>query len=180
MPSELVEHLRAHALRTDGPFTLRSGLVSDWYLDARLTTFDGPGGLLVGREVLGLLDDRVTALGGMTLGADPIAVSTAVVGAQQGRPLRAFSVRKQAKEHGAGGRIVGPVAPGDRAAVLEDTTTTGGALLEAVEVIVSAGIDVVQAIVLVDRSEGAAAALLAARGIPLAVVATPADLGVRA
>ena len=180
MPSDLVEHLRAHALRTDGPFTLRSGLVSDWYLDARLTTFDGPGGLLVARAVLGMLDDRVTALGGMTMGADPIAVASAVVAAQQGRPLRAFSVRKQAKDHGAGGRIVGPVAPGDRVAVLEDTTTTGGALLEAVEVVAAAGIDVVQAVVLVDRSGGAVAELLAGRGIPLAVAATPGDLGVTA
>jgi orotate phosphoribosyltransferase len=180
MPSDLIEHLRAHALRTDGPFTLRSGRVSDWYLDARLTTFDGAGGLLVGRAVLGLLDDRVNALGGMTLGADPIAVSTAVIAAERGRPLRAFSVRKKAKDHGAGGRLVGPVAPGDRVAVLEDTTTTGGALIEAVEVVTAAGIDIVQAVVLVDRSGGAAARLLAERGIPLAVVATPGDLGVTA
>jgi orotate phosphoribosyltransferase len=180
MASELVDHLRAHALRTDGPFTLRSGRVSDWYLDARLTTFDGSGGVLVGDAVLGLLDDRVTALGGMTLGADPIAVATAVIAAQRGRPLRAFSVRKQEKDHGTGGRVVGPVGPGDRVAVLEDTTTTGGALLEAVDVITAAGIDVVQAIVLVDRSEGAAAGRLADRGIPLSVVATPVDLGVEA
>ncbi|MGB5730347.1 MAG: orotate phosphoribosyltransferase, partial [Acidimicrobiia bacterium] len=74
---QLVEHLRDHAVRTDGPFTLRSGATSDWYIDARQTTFDGAGAILVGRAVVEALDDEITAVGGLTMGADPIAVSAA-------------------------------------------------------------------------------------------------------
>lgn len=176
--SELAEHLREHALRTDGPFTLRSGAVTSWYLDARQTTFDGAGALIVADAVLEVLDPAVRALGGMTIGADPIAVATATVATLRGRPLRAFSIRKQAKEHGAGGRLVGPVAPGDVVAVLEDTTTTGGALREAVEVAVGSRLRVAQAIVLVDRSHGTAERLVTGMGITYAALVRPQDLGV--
>ncbi len=171
----LIAHLVSRALRTDGPFTLSSGEVSDWYLDGRQTTYDGEGGRLVGRCVLTVLDEDVTAVGGMTMGADPVAVATAVLA---DRPLKAFSIRKQVKGHGAGGRLVGPIGPGDRVAVVEDTVTTGGAMVEAVEVLRAAGIDVAQAIVLVDRSAGTAARRLAGLGIPLVALATPEELGV--
>ncbi len=174
----LVDHLRTHALRTDGPFTLRSGEVSDWYLDGRQTTFDGAGAVLVGRAVLAALPDEVTAVGGMTMGADPIAIATAVEGARRRRPLRAFSVRKDPKGHGLGGRLVGPLRPGDVVAVVEDTSTTGGALSEAVDVLQEAGHAVVLAVALVDRSDGAAATLLGDRGVPFVALVTPADLGV--
>jgi len=174
----LVAHLRAHALRTDGPFTLRSGAVSTWYLDARQTTFHGEGAGVVARSVLGVLVAGVEAVGGMTLGADPIAVATALVGTAAGRPLRAFSIRKAEKEHGAGGRLVGPVAPGDRVAVVEDTTTTGGALLEAIDVLEAAGVEVLQAVALVDRSGGSVASRLRARHIPYVALVLPEHLGV--
>jgi orotate phosphoribosyltransferase len=179
MAVELLDHLRTHAVRTDGPFTLRSGTVSSWYLDARLTTFDGEGAIAVGRAVVEALLPEVSAVGGMAQGADPIAVAAAVTATLGGRPLRAFSVRKTAKEHGAGGRLVGPVTTADRVAVVEDTTTTGGALLEAVEVIAEAGIAVVQAVALVDRSGDVVAAALAAAGIPYRALLSPSDLGVR-
>ena len=176
----LLEHLHDHSLRTDGPFRLRSGAVASWYLDARQTTFDGDGAWLVAEAILEVLDPEVEAIGGMTMGADPIAVATAVVAAHYGRRLRSFSIRKEAKEHGAGGRLVGPVESGDRVAVLEDTTTTGGAFLEAVKVAVASELHVVQAITLVDRSRDFVEGRMAESGIPYVALITPADLGVEA
>lgn len=175
---DLRSHLRTHAVRTDGPFTLRSGAVSDWYIDARQTTLDGAGATLVGEAILRLLPPNVTAIGGMTMGADPIAVSTAVVANLNERKLTAFSVRKQAKDHGTGGRVVGPVHPGDEVAIVEDTTTTGGALLEAIEAAREFGLTVEIAISLVDRSSGAVAAAMAGEGVRYQALFTPRDLGV--
>lgn len=174
----LVEHLRRYAVRTDGPFTLRSGATSDWYIDARQTTFDGAGALVVGTAVAEVLEPQITAVGGLTMGADPIAVATAAVAAAEGRPLRAFSVRKEAKDHGTGGRIVGPVGTDDVVAVLEDTTTTGSAMFEAMEALVEAGISVAQVITLVDRSSGVAAGKARDVGVPYVALVTPSDLGV--
>jgi orotate phosphoribosyltransferase len=176
--SHLIEHLREHAVRTDGPFTLRSGETSDWYIDARQTTFDGLGAILVGEAVLSVLDSEVTAVGGMTMGADPIAVATAMAGARARLALRSFSIRKEAKDHGTGGRLVGPVASGDVVAVVEDTTTTGSTLIEAIEVLAGAGVTVTQAIVVVDRSGGSASEVLAGEGVPLVALVTAVDLGV--
>lgn len=176
--SDLFRHLIEHSLRTDGPFRLRSGIESDWYLDARQTTFDGRGAWLVAEAVLAALASDVHAVGGMTMGADPMAVATAIVGAKRGRALRSFSIRKQSKDHGVRGRLVGAVAPGDRVAVLEDTTTTGGALAEAVDVAHGHGLVVRQAIALVDRSDGSAARLMSERGVPYIALVRPEDLGV--
>lgn len=174
----LIEHLRDHAVRTDGPFTLRSGEVSDWYIDARQTTFDGWGAILVGEAVLAAVDPDVTAVGGMTMGADPIAVATAMSAARARRPLQSFSIRKESKDHGTGGRLVGPVVVGDVVAVIDDTTTTGSALVESIEVLRDAGIEVAQAVALVDRSDGAVALRLSDLAIPYVAIVTPADLGV--
>ncbi|MDJ0954938.1 MAG: orotate phosphoribosyltransferase [Acidimicrobiia bacterium] len=173
--SELVAHLQANGLYTEGPYRLSSGLESDWYLDGRQTTFDGAGARIVAACVLEVLNEDADVIGGMTMGADPIAVATAVLA---DRPLRAFSVRKEAKGHGTGGRLVGPIVAGDRAVVVEDTVTTGTAMADAIVALQEEGVEVVQAIVLVDRSDGAAARLLSARGVPLVVLLTPADLGV--
>lgn len=175
--NELVAHLKTHSLFTDGPFRLSSGLISDWYLDGRQTTYDGVGASIVARCVLEVMDSSVDAIGGMTMGADPIAVATAVLSA---RPIRAFSVRKEEKGHGTGGRLVGPIREGDRALVVEDTVTTGGSMSDAIEVLQDAGVDVVQAVVLVDRSDGAAADRLAALDVPLVSLLEPNDLGVSA
>jgi orotate phosphoribosyltransferase len=173
-PAGLVDHLRRHALRTDGPFTLRSGETSAWYLDARQTTFDGTGARLVGAAVVAALPPGTTAVGGLTMGADPVAVAAAMTAP----PLKAFSIRTAPKDHGVGGRIVGPVAPGDRVVVVEDTTSTGAAMVEAVTVLTGAGIDVVGAVAVLDRSGGAAAQRLAEHGVTLTVVLTPTDLGI--
>lgn len=134
----------------------------------------------MGSAVLDVLDPMVDAVGGMTMGADPIAVATAMVAHNRGRHLRSFSIRKTAKEHGTGGRVVGPVVPGDRVAVVEDTTTTGGAAVEAAEAAAEAGLVVVQALSLVDRSDGAVAVRFEAMGIPYLALVIPADLGVEA
>ncbi|MBA2336735.1 MAG: orotate phosphoribosyltransferase [Acidimicrobiia bacterium] len=176
-PSQaLAEHLREHALRTDGPFTLRSGRTSGWYLDARQTTFDGVGARLVGAAIAAVLPAGTTAVGGLTMGADPIALAAAMT-----QPaLKAFSIRTAEKDHGTGGRIVGPVGRGDRAVVVEDTASTGAAMVEAVEVLTAAGIDVIGAVALLDRSEGTARHRLAEHGVGLTVLLTPADLGVGA
>lgn len=174
----LIEHLVAHALRTDGPFNLRSGEEADWYLDARQTTFSGAGALLVGEAILEVLHPEIEAVGGMTMGADPVALATAMVAASRGILLVAYSIRKEAKDHGVGGRLVGPVEAGMQVAMIEDTTTTGSAAGEATDVALEAGLNVVQAVALVDRSGGLAAERFQGRGIPFVSVVTPADLGV--
>lgn len=175
---ELVTHLVENAVRTDGPFTLRSGEVSSWYIDARQTTFSGEGARLVGAAVLGEVPEGVDAVGGMTMGADPIAVATALVSADAGGRLVSFSIRKEVKDHGTGGRLVGPVGVGSRVVALEDTTTTGSALIEAIGVLQEAGVDVVKAVALVDRSNGATARRVEGLGIPYVGLVTPDDLGV--
>jgi orotate phosphoribosyltransferase len=176
--ADLVSHLKDHALRTDGPFTLRSGAQSSWYLDARQTTFDGAGAAAAGQAVLEVLDPVVAAVGGMTMGADPIAVAAAILATEGGRPMRAFSIRKTAKEHGTGGRLVGPVQPGDEVAILEDTTTTGSAAAEAAEVAMAEGLVVIQVIALIDRSGGVAAGRFEGLDLEYEALVVPADLGV--
>lgn len=176
----LIDHLTANALRTDGPFTLRSGVVSDWYIDARQTTFDGQGALRVGEAVLSALAPEVRAVGGMTMGADPIAIATAMVAADRARDLKAFSIRKEVKDHGTGGRLVGPIEPSMPLAVLEDTTTTGGAAVEAARFLLAQGFNIVQAIALVDRSAGKARENFAQLDIDHVALVVPDDLGVSA
>ena len=175
----LIDHLRHHALFTDGPYTLRSGQRSDWYLDARQTTFAGKGAPIVGAAVLDVLDPEVRAVGGMTMGADPIALAVAVVASLRGRDINAFSIRKTTKQYGITGRVVGPVAAGMPVAILEDTTTTGGAALDAAEAATAAGLRVVQAIALVDRSDGRAAEAFDEESIPYVSLVVPKDLGVK-
>lgn len=175
--NELVAHLQANGLYTEGPYRLSSGQESSWYLDGRQTTFDGTGARIVAACVLEVLDETVDVVGGMTMGADPIAVATAVL---SDRPLRAFSVRKEAKAHGTGGRLVGPIVAGDRAAVVEDTVTTGGSMAAAIAALHEEGVEVIQAIVLVDRSGGEAEELLGELGVPLVSLLSPQDLGVSA
>lgn len=164
-------------MRTDGPFTLRSGAISDWYLDARQTTFSGAGARLVGEVMLDFISADVAAVGGLTMGADPVALAAAIAAAARDRPLVAFSIRKEAKDHGTGGRLVGPVAPGTSVAIVEDTTSTGGAMVEAVTAARDSGLLVVEAVALIDRSAGAAEAAMGALDVPYRVVITPTDLG---
>ena len=174
----LVDHLVAHSVRTDGPFVLRSGETSDWYMDARQTTFSGIGAKLVGEAVLAHVPEGIHAVGGMTMGADPIAMATAIAAADAGRDIAAFSIRKEEKDHGTEGRLVGPVGPGARVVVLEDTTTTGSALSEAITVLNDSFVVVVLAVALVDRSAGATAYAMHLQGVDYLALSTPADFGI--
>lgn len=173
----MIDHLSANALRTDGPFTLTSGGVSEWYIDARQTTFDGVGARHVGEAVLDVLEPAVKAVGGMTMGADPIAIATAMIAADRGRDVKAFSIRKQAKDHGTGGRLVGPIDQSMPLAILEDTTTTGSSAVDAARYLLDEGFEIVQAIALVDRSDGKARGNFETLGIDHVALITPADLG---
>jgi len=153
-----------------GDFVLRSGRRSDFYFDGKQVTLDGRGLYLVSRLVLERCHQlpEVTAVGGMTLGADPIASGVAALsGLEDGQPLQAFIVRKEVKDHGTGKPIEGPaLASGQKVVLVEDTITTGGALLQAYDRVVETGAVPVEAIVIVDREEGGREACLE-RGLAL-------------
>lgn len=163
MSAELVEHLLKHAVRT-GDFVLKSGRRSTWFIDAKQTTCRPDGMLLVADALLAALPDDVTAIGGLTMGADAVAFGTAAVAATRGRELRSFSVRKEVKDHGGGGRLAGALEPGDKVAITEDAVTRGVSMLEAVEVVREAGGEPVLLIPVVDRG-GMCARLAAEAGI---------------
>ena len=172
---ELVAHLREHAVRT-GTFTLKSGRASDWFIDAKQTTCRPDGMLLVADALLAALPDDVTAIGGLTMGADAVAFGTAAVAATRGRMLRSFSVRKEVKDHGAGGRIAGALEPGDRVAITEDAVTRGVSMLEAADVVREAETVPVCLVPVVDRG-GTCAAMAAERGLSYVPLVTAPDLG---
>lgn len=172
---ELRDHLLAHSVRR-GEFTLKSGRRSDWFIDAKQTTCAPEGMLLVADAILSVLPDDVTALGGLTVGADAAAYATAGIAATRGRMLKAFTVRKEAKGHGMGGRVAGALAAGDRVAITEDAVTRGVSMLEAAEVVRAVGAEPVLLVPVVDRG-GTVEALAAEAGIPLRALVTAPDLG---
>ena len=164
-----------------GQFTLASGRQFTLYIDARLTTMSPEGLSLIGPLALAALRDvdwRVQAVGGLTLGADPISYAIAYASADSSLPLRAFTVRKEAKAHGTGRLIEGPFREGDRVAVIEDVITTGGSALRAVEAIRAAGGTVAGVLALVDREEGGRDALVSA-GLPVVALARASDIVAR-
>lgn len=171
----LRDDVLAHSVRT-GDFVLKSGRRSTWFIDSKQTVCRPGGMLLVAEAMLAVVPDDATAIGGLTMGADPVAFVTAGVAATRGRALKAFSVRKEAKDHGGGGRIAGALDPGDRVVVTEDTVTRGTSLLEAVRAVRGAGAEVVLAVAVVDRG-GAAKALLAGEGVTFAALLGAPDLG---
>jgi orotate phosphoribosyltransferase len=171
----LREHLRAHSLRT-GDFVLKSGRHSTWFIDAKQTVCRPGGMLLVAEGVLEMLPAEATAIGGLTMGADPVAFVAAGVAAARGRALKAFSVRKEEKDHGGKGRVAGALDPGDMAVVTEDATTRGTSLLEAVRAVRAQGAQVVLALAVVDRG-GTAERLLAAEGVTFRALVGAPDLG---
>lgn len=145
-----------------GRFTLASGRTSDYYLDCRRTTLDPEGATLVAQCILDVVDRRgwkPDFVGGLTMGADPIAASVAVLSWQSGRPIPAFLVRRAAKDHGTGRRIEGWLEKGRQALVVEDVVTTGGSTLEAIAAVEEAGARVAGVVAVVDREEGGAKAL---------------------
>jgi orotate phosphoribosyltransferase len=158
-----------------GRVTLSSGATADWYLDLRRIALDGEAAPLVGRVMLDTTADLdYDAVGGLTLGADPVATAMLHAAAAAGRRLDAFIVRKNEKAHGLQRRIEGPDVAGRRVLAVEDTSTTGSSVLTAVAALRAAGADVVGVGVIVDR--GAAGAISAA-GLPYRAAFTVADLG---
>jgi orotate phosphoribosyltransferase len=140
-----------------GRVTLTSGAEADYYVDLRRITLDGVAAPLVGEVMLDLVEDlQFDAVGGLTLGADPVAGAMLHAAAARGRTLDAFVVRKQGKDHGLQRRIEGPDVAGRRVLALDDTSTTGGSALTAVEALREAGAEVVAVAVIVDRDTGAA------------------------
>jgi orotate phosphoribosyltransferase len=171
----LRDHLLAHSVKT-GDFTLKSGRKSSWFIDSKQTVCRPEAMLLVADAVLSVVPDDATAIGGLTMGADPVAFVTAGVAATRGRMLKAFSVRKEAKDHGGGGRIAGALDPGDRVVVTEDTVTRGTSLLEAAHAVIDAGAPPVLLVAVVDRG-GTVEAMAAEDGLEFRAILTAPDLG---
>lgn len=168
-------HVLAHSLKT-GSFTLKSGRQSDWFLDTKQTACRADGIVLVADLALDLLPADVDAIGGLTMGADPVAFGIAAVAATRGRSLRSFSVRKESKDHGVTGRIAGALQPGDRVAVVEDTVTRGTSIFEAVEAVRAFGATPVVITVIVDRG-GTCAQMARDAGLAYMPMLTAPDLG---
>ena len=154
---ELRDIIRQKSLRI-GDFTLSSGKKSSYYLDCRMTTLDARGALLIARLILARIRThkiQVDAIGGLTLGADPIATAVAVVSGLEGKPISAFIVRKETKSHGTQRAIEGyDGKPGSHVIVVDDVCTTGDSILKAAEKAEEAGYKVTGAFCVVDREEG--------------------------
>ena len=173
--AQLRDHVFQYSLKT-GDFTLKSGRKSTWFLDTKQTMCRPDGMIAVANAAFEIIPADATAIGGLTMGADPVAYGIAAVGATQGRNLRSFSVRKEAKDHGITGRIAGALQPGDRVVITEDTVTRGTSLFEAVDAVWVFGAVPVLITVIVDRG-GTCAAMAAEAGIKYKPLLTAPDLG---
>ena len=172
----LLDEIKQKAV-VHGRVVLSSGREADWYVDLRRITLDGEASPLVGRVMLDLVRDLdVDAVGGLTLGADPVATSMLHASAAKGERLDAFVVRKAGKAHGLQQRIEGPSVSGRRVLIVEDTSTTGSSPLEAATAAREAGAEVVAVATIADRSTGAAEKFAAA-GLEYRHVFGLADLG---
>jgi orotate phosphoribosyltransferase len=175
----LVELLQRDALRT-GTFTLASGRSSHYYVDGRKVTLSAEGAALIARGMLEAIADRpdIRAVGGLTMGADPIVGAILALAPSLGRPdLRGFLVRKEAKGHGLGNLVEGPLQPGDPVVIVDDVATTGGSSLKAVDAVQALGCQVVRVLAVLDRLEGAERAF-AQRSLDFRALVTIRDLGV--
>ncbi|HEY8590104.1 MAG TPA: orotate phosphoribosyltransferase [Naasia sp.] len=175
--TELIELISAEAV-FHGDFTLTSGKKATYYIDLRRLSLDHRAAPLIGQVMLDLIADipDVDAVGGLTMGADPIAAAVLHQGVGRGARYDAFVVRKQPKDHGRGRQVEGPDLEGKRVVVLEDTSTTGGSPLAAIEALQKVGAVVAGVAVVVDRATGAREAIEAA-GHPYRAAITLDDLG---
>ncbi|GAA1755102.1 MULTISPECIES: orotate phosphoribosyltransferase [Streptomonospora] len=172
---ELLRHINDKAV-VHGRVTLSSGQEADYYVDLRRVTLDGESAPLVGRTLLEATADLgYDAVGGLTLGADPVGTAMLHAAAAQGRRLDSFVVRKEGKAHGLQRRIEGPDVAGRRVLAVEDTSTTGGSVLTAVAALREAGAEVVGVAVIVDRG---ARARVEAEGLDYRTVFRPEELDV--
>jgi len=156
---ELMEIIREMSYE-EREVTLASGRKSNFYFDGKQTTLHARGGLLVGKafwDIVKTFDGPIDGVGGLTLGADPIATATSIAAALEGTPVHAFIIRKEPKGHGTGQWLEGRknLPPGSRVVIVEDVTTTGGSSMKAVERAKEEGLIVLGIVTLVDRQEGA-------------------------
>jgi len=177
--ADLVALLRERSVRF-GDFTLASGAKSSWYIDCRLTTMSARGQVLIG--MLGLQAIRAArwqprSVGGLTMGADPVSYAIAAASAHDATPIDAFSVRKEAKQHGTARLIEGNFTMGDSVVVVEDVITSGGSALRAVEAVRNAGGTVLGVLAVVDREAGGRAAIEAA-GVDVVALVSASQLGI--
>lgn len=173
----LMELFKERALKF-GEFTLASGKTASYYLDGKQIILHSEGLRLVSEGLLDLLSDvEFDAIGGMSIGADPIIGGTITVAAERGRDLQGFMIRKEAKGHGTGKYVEGPVQPGMKVVIVDDVVTTGGSSLLAIDRIEEFGCKVVQVVAIVDRMEGGAANF-AKRDLPLRSLLTVEDFGI--
>jgi orotate phosphoribosyltransferase len=176
---ELIGIVEAKALKR-GTFRLASGREASFYLDAKQVVLDAHGAMLVGRAILERLHSLgplPAAVGGMSIGADPITSAVVTMAGVEGLPLKGFMVRKEPKDHGTKKYVEGPVVPGQRVVIVEDVTTTGGSSLLAIDRVHEFGLIVERVVTVIDRLAGAKEAF-AARGIPLESLVTIRDLGI--
>ena len=172
--AELLRAIREKAV-IHGDFILSSGQRASWYVDLRRVLLDGRLAPLAGRVMLGITSDLpYEAVGGLTLGADPVAAAIMHAAARRGTPVDAFVVRKEEKTHGLQRRIEGPEVAGRRVLAVEDTSTTGNSVLTAVDALREAGADVIGVATLVDRG---ARQHVIDRGLPYRAAYELADLG---
>ena len=172
----LIELVRARALKF-GEFTLASGKKASYYLDGKQVTLDSVGAKLVAEGILDLLADHLPlpkAVGGMSIGADPITAAVITMAGVRGIPLLGFMVRKEAKGHGT---IEGPVQPGDAVVIVEDVVTTGGSSLEAIARCEDFGVKVARVVAIIDRMEGGREAFTD-RGYAFSSLLTIRDFGI--
>lgn len=162
-----------------GDFTLASGKKAKYYLDGKQVTLTPAGAQLVAEGILDLLrgDSMPDAVGGMSIGADPITSAVVTMSAVRGSPVNGFMVRKEAKGHGTNQYIEGPVQPGEEVVILEDVVTTGGSSLTAIDRVEAFGLKVSRVVAIIDRMEGGAEAF-ARRGYPFSSLLTIRDFGI--
>lgn len=173
---DLLELLKGKAV-IRGERKLASGKLSNYYIDGKQVTLSAQGLFLVAKVILHMIQGTgADAIGGPTLGADPIAAAVSVLSSQSGKPLKAFIVRKETKDHGMQRMIEGPaLEPGDKVIMVEDVITTGGSVLKAIREVEKLGAKVVKTVCLVDRNEGATGTLASYNYSP---IFTLKDLGV--
>lgn len=175
---ELIRQIRDKALKF-GNFTLASGKKATYYLDGKQVTLDAHGAMLIGEGILDLMagGPMPAAVGGMSIGADPITAAVITMSAVRGTPLRGFMVRKEPKGHGTNKYVEGPVKPGEEVVIVEDVVTTGGSSLAAIERVEAFGLKVVAVLAIIDRMEGGAEAFRS-RGYRFQSLLTIRDFGI--
>lgn len=179
LSQQLIQAFETRALQR-GSFVLASGKTASFYLDAKQVVLDAAGAMLVGQAVLARLQELgplPDAVGGMSIGADPITAAVVTMAGVAGLPLKGFMIRKEPKGHGLGRYVEGPVAAGNRVVILEDVVTTGGSSLLAIDRAEEFGLKVERVVTLVDRLAGGGDAF-AARGVAMEAMLTIRDLGI--